>query len=67
MLISTNKSINFLKKRITQFGYLDSIEYKTQTADYGLGIKHRLRYKMRTTEYGLGTKHGLRYKMRIEV
>ena len=48
-------------------------QYKTQTADYGLGIKHGLRYKtrtkhyglrykIRTEHYGLGIKHGLGYE-----
>ena len=37
-------------------------QYKTRTADYGLGIKHGLGYKTRTKHYGLGTKCGLGIK-----
>ena len=33
-------------------------QYKTRTADYGLGIKHGLGYKTRTKHYGLGIKYG---------
>ena len=40
-------------------------QYKTWTADYGLGIKHGLGYKMWTKHYGLGIKYGLRCKTRI--
>jgi len=36
--------------------YTVSIKYALRTADYGLGIKHRLRYKIRTKHYGLGIK-----------
>ena len=32
-------------------------QYKTRTADYGLGIKHGLGYKTRTKHYGLGIKY----------
>ena len=41
-------------------------QYKTWTADYGLGIKHGLGYKTRAKPYGLGIKYGLRYKTRTE-
>ena len=41
-------------------------QYKTQTEDYGLGIKHGLGYKTRTKHYGLGIKYGLWYKRRAE-
>ena len=37
-------------------------QYKTRTADYGLGIKHGLRHKTQTKHYGLGIKYGLRIK-----
>ena len=48
------------------FGNSPSGQYKTWTADYGLGIKHGLGYKTRTKHYGLGIKYGLRYKTRTE-
>ena len=38
---------------------MGSITYGLRTADYGLGLKHRLRYKTWTKQYGLGIKHGL--------
>ena len=41
-------------------------QYKTPTADYGLGIKHGLGYKTRTKHYGLVIKYGLRYKTGAE-
>ena len=40
-------------------------QYKTWTADYGLGIKHGLGYKMWTKHYGLGIKYGFQCKTRI--
>ena len=42
-------------------------QYKTRTADYGLGL--RTGYKTRTKQtkhYGLGIKYVLRYKTRTE-
>ena len=34
-----------------------AVQYKTGTADYGLGIKNRLGYETRTEHYGLGIKY----------
>ena len=53
---------------IISLEYCKNGKNKTQTADYGLGIKHGLRYKTRTKHYGLGIKyelgikHGLGYE-----
>ena len=66
MSLQSNRKTNIWSAvNFTKTHGLDG-QYKTQTADYGLGIKHTLRYKTQTKHYGLGIKYGLGYKTRTE-
>ena len=64
--IRESVSKSFFRHCNQQNGGTSSGQYKTRTADYGLGIKHGLGYKTRSKHYGLGIKYGLWYKTRTE-